>query len=61
MRTRILGKTGLTVSELCLGSGTFGGLGVYKYAGALDQQQANRIVDMAIDGGINFFIFAEIY
>lgn len=61
MRTRILGKTGLTVSELCLGSGTFGGLGVYKYAGALDQQQANRIVDMAIDGGINFFNTAEIY
>lgn len=61
MRTRILGKTGLTVSELCLGSGTFGGLGVYKYSGALDQKQADRIVGMAFDGGINFFNTAEIY
>jgi aryl-alcohol dehydrogenase-like predicted oxidoreductase len=61
MRTRILGKTGLTVSELCLGSATFGGLGVYKYSGALSQSEADRIVGMALDAGINFFNTAEIY
>jgi aryl-alcohol dehydrogenase-like predicted oxidoreductase len=58
---RWLGKTGLQVSELCLGTGTFGGRGKFKYSGELDQKDANQIVDMAFDAGINFFNTAELY
>jgi aryl-alcohol dehydrogenase-like predicted oxidoreductase len=61
MRIRWLGKTGLQVSELCLGTGTFGGVGKYKYSGELDQKGADQIVDMAFDAGINFFNTAEVY
>jgi aryl-alcohol dehydrogenase-like predicted oxidoreductase len=61
MRMRWLGKTGLQVSEMCLGTGTFGGLGKFKNSGELDQKGANQIVDMAVDAGINFFNTAEIY
>jgi aryl-alcohol dehydrogenase-like predicted oxidoreductase len=58
---RWLGKTGLQVSELCLGTGTFGGLGKFKNSGELDQKGANKIVDMAFNAGINFFNTAEMY
>jgi aryl-alcohol dehydrogenase-like predicted oxidoreductase len=58
---RILGQTGLEVSELCLGTGTFGGKGIYKRSGEVTQNGANEIVAMAMDAGINFFDTAEIY
>ncbi len=61
MRMRWLGKTGLQVSELCLGTATFGGRGKFKMSGELDQKGATHIVDMAIDAGINFFNSAELY
>ncbi len=61
MRMRWLGKTGLQVSELCLGTATFGGVGKFKASGELDQKGANQIVDMAFDAGINFFNTAELY
>ncbi|MFC1945897.1 aldo/keto reductase [Chloroflexota bacterium] len=61
MRMRWLGKTGLQVSEMCLGTATFGGRGVYKHSGELDQKGADQIVDMAFDAGINFFNTAEVY
>lgn len=61
MRMRWLGKTGLQVSELCLGTATFGGRGKFKMSGDLDQKGANQIVDMAFDAGINFFNTAELY
>ncbi len=61
MRMRYLGVTGLQVSELCLGTATFGGRGKFKMSGELDQKGANQIVDMAFDAGINFFNTAEVY
>ncbi len=61
MRKRWLGKTGLQVSELCLGSATFGGRGKYKMSGELDLKGATQIVDMAFEAGINFFNTAEVY
>ena len=61
MRMRWLGKTGLQVSELCLGSATFGGLGHFKKSGEVNQEQANCIVQTALDAGINFFNTAELY
>jgi len=61
MRMRWLGKSGLQVSELCLGTATFGGRGRFKFSGELDQKGATRIVDIAFDAGINFFNTAEMY
>jgi aryl-alcohol dehydrogenase-like predicted oxidoreductase len=61
MRMRFLGKTGLQVSELCLGTGSFGGLGVYKKTGQTGQKEADSIVSTALDAGINFFNTAETY
>jgi aryl-alcohol dehydrogenase-like predicted oxidoreductase len=61
MKMRFLGRTGIQVSELCLGTGTFGGLGVYKSSGEVGQKDANEIVNTALDAGINFFNTAEAY
>ena len=61
MAMRWLGKTGLQVSELCLGSGTFGGVGKYKMSGELDQKGVNQIIGMSLDAGINFINTAEAY
>jgi aryl-alcohol dehydrogenase-like predicted oxidoreductase len=61
MKKRALGTTGLAVSELCLGTGTFGGVGAFKRSGEVGQDEADYIVHMAMDGGINFFNTAEIY
>ena len=49
MKMRFLGKTGLQVSELCLGTGTFGGLGTYQKSGEVSQKEADCMVGMALD------------
>ncbi|NLM84630.1 MAG: aldo/keto reductase [Clostridiales bacterium] len=61
MRMRQIGKTGISVSEICLGTGSFGGLGMYRMSGSIQQDEANEIVGLALDSGINFFDTAEIY
>ncbi len=61
MKYRTLGNTGLMVSELCMGTMTFGGDGIFKFIGALGQQDANALVDKALDAGINFFDTADSY
>src|SRR2546423_982749 len=59
MRYRRLGKTGLKVSELCLGTMTFG-TNFYNIA-SVDQPTANRMVARALEAGINFFDTADVY
>ena len=64
MRYNQLGRTGLYVSELCLGAMTFGGgktEGLWAAVGSLDQQQANQIVRKSLDAGINFIDTANVY
>ena len=62
MRMNKLGRTGLFVSELCLGTMTFGGgEGMWKQIGALDQSEADRLVGRSIDAGINFLDTADVY
>ncbi|MEZ4731305.1 MAG: aldo/keto reductase [Caldilineaceae bacterium] len=48
-----MGRSGLKVSEICLGTMTFGH--------GTDQAEANRIVDLAFDAGVNFFDTANTY
>ena len=55
MRIRWLGKTGLQVSEICFGTGSFGGVGHFKHTGTLNQAEADRVVNMALDAGVQLF------
>ncbi len=61
MRYRTLGHTGLLVSEICLGTMTFGGRGYWTAIGALDQSLADRIVARALEAGVNFIDTADVY
>lgn len=53
MKQRRLGTTGLTVSEICLGTMTFGS--------QADEATSHRILDKAFDSGVDFLDVAEIY
>lgn len=62
MKYKKLGNTGLLVSQLCLGTMTFGGAtGVYEHIGNVDQAGADELVKTSIDAGINFFDTADVY
>lgn len=62
MRYQKLGNTGLFVSELCLGTMTFGGEGgMWGKIGQLQQADAERLVGSALDAGINFIDTANVY
>jgi aryl-alcohol dehydrogenase-like predicted oxidoreductase len=53
MEYRRIGRSGLKVSEICLGTMTFGTL--------IDEAQSQEIVDLAFEAGINFFDTADGY
>jgi aryl-alcohol dehydrogenase-like predicted oxidoreductase len=61
MRYNLLGKTGLYVSELCLGTMTFGGKGFWEAMGALGATDAEALVGASLDAGVNFIDTANIY
>ena len=61
MRYRKLGRTGLAVSEICLGAMTFGGDGFWKVIGALDQDAVSKLVKGAFDKGVTFIDTADVY
>lgn len=62
MRYNQLGRSGLIVSELCLGTMTFGGdEGIWGRIGQLRQEEADGLVKATLDAGINFFDTANIY
>ena len=62
MKYRLLGNTGLYVSELCLGTMTFGGgSGIWEVMGALRQEAVNEQVKRAFEAGINFIDTANVY
>ena len=62
MRLNPIGRTGLFVSELCLGTMTFGGAeGMWRQIGALQQSEAEKLIGQALDAGINFIDTADVY
>ena len=62
MRQRRLGQSGLFVSELCLGTMTFGGSGgMWGQIGQLGQGEADALVGAALDAGITFIDTANVY
>jgi len=61
MKYRLLGQTGLYVSELCLGTMTYGSAGFWKVMGELDQAAVTEQVKYAFDQGVNFIDTANVY
>ncbi|MEJ0013298.1 MAG: aldo/keto reductase [Bauldia sp.] len=61
MRYKQLGGTGLLVSEICLGTMTFGGRGIWTNIGEVDQKSADAIVNRALEAGVNFVDTANVY
>ena len=61
MKYNQLGKTGVLVSELCLGTMTFGGKGFWVPIGEVPQNEATEIVKLSVDAGINFIDTANVY
>jgi aryl-alcohol dehydrogenase-like predicted oxidoreductase len=61
MKYKLLGNTGLKVSELCLGTMTFGGKGYFKAIGSLQQESVDEIIKTSVDYGINFIDTANVY
>ena len=62
MQYRQFGRTGLLVSELCLGTMTFGGApGIWDHIGQLQQGEAEGLIGRSLDAGINFIDTADVY
>jgi aryl-alcohol dehydrogenase-like predicted oxidoreductase len=65
MKYNQMGRTGLYVSEICLGTMTFGdngeAAGFWKAIGQLDQAQVDAIVGRALEAGVNFIDTADVY
>jgi aryl-alcohol dehydrogenase-like predicted oxidoreductase len=61
MKYRLLGQTGLYVSELCLGTMTYGSAGFWEIMGGLDQAAVRAQVKYAFDRGVNFIDTANVY
>jgi aryl-alcohol dehydrogenase-like predicted oxidoreductase len=62
MEFRLLGGSGLKVPVLSLGTATFGGGNeFFKQWGSTDVKEATRLVDVAIDAGVNLFDTADVY
>ena len=61
MKYRLLGSTGLYVSEICLGTMTYGSAGFWEVMGGLKQADVTAQVKRAFDAGVNFIDTANVY
>ncbi len=61
MEYRQLGRSGLRVFPLTLGTMTFGGQGKFQAVGRTDLEGARRQIDMALDAGVNLIDTADVY
>src|SRR3954453_9439390 len=61
MDYRQLGRSGLHVSSLTLGTMTFGGSGNFANVGSTDVDGARRQIDMCLDAGVNLIDTADVY
>jgi len=61
MEYRQLGRSGLRVSVLTLGTMTFGGRGAFAKTGSTDVVGARRLIDISVGAGINLLDTANMY
>jgi aryl-alcohol dehydrogenase-like predicted oxidoreductase len=61
MEYRVLGRSGLKVSSITMGTMTFGGKSWAKMVGDLGVKEAQRLVDQCLDAGVNLIDTADAY
>jgi aryl-alcohol dehydrogenase-like predicted oxidoreductase len=61
MEYRTLGRSGLKVSSIAMGTFSFGGEGPFAKVAAQGVREARRLVDVCIEGGVNLFDTANMY
>jgi aryl-alcohol dehydrogenase-like predicted oxidoreductase len=61
MKYKKLGRTGLYVSEICLGTMTYGGKGFWAVIGKLGADAVAAQLRKAVDAGVNFLDTADVY
>src|SRR5262245_23344063 len=61
MEYRLLGRSGLKISALTLGTMTFGGEGFFAKTGNSSMHEVRRIIDISRDAGINLLDTANVY
>ncbi|PWE54124.1 aldo/keto reductase [Metarhizobium album] len=61
MEYRTLGRSGLKVSAIAMGTFSFGGVGAFGRVANQDVGDARRLIDTCIDGGVNLFDTANMY
>ena len=61
MEYRVLGRSGLKVSAISMGTFSFGGVGDFAMVASQGVPEARRLVDTCIDGGVNLIDTANMY
>ena len=61
MEYRQLGRSGLKISTITLGTMTIGGTGVFSKVGNVGLEEARRQIDLCIDAGVNLIDTADVY
>ncbi|TJV46140.1 MAG: aldo/keto reductase [Mesorhizobium sp.] len=61
MEYRLVGRSGLKISTITMGTMTFGGKSWAKMTGELGVQEARRLVDQCLEAGVNLIDTADIY
>ncbi|MGN9787891.1 aldo/keto reductase [Nonomuraea sp. ZG12] len=61
MEYRELGRSGLRISVLTMGTMGFGGAGKFAYVGSTGVEEARRQIDMCMDAGVNLIDTADVY
>lgn len=61
MKYRTLGRSGLQLSELTLGTLTFNGKAGFEKTGNVDARQARRFIEIALEHGVNTIDTADLY
>ncbi len=61
MDYRLLGRSGLKISTLTIGTMTMGGKGWAKTVGDLGVAESRRLIDMSLDAGVNLIDTADVY
>ena len=61
MEYRTLGRSGLKVSAITMGTFSFGGVGGFAKVASQGVAEARRLIDVCVDGGVNLFDTANMY
>ncbi len=61
MEYRLLGRSGLKVSTITMGTMTIGGKGKFGAVGSVGLDDTRRLIDLCLDAGVNLIDTADVY